>query len=150
MSVRILPAAAAAFLGCGLASAAAAADLTIAIDGLRSDRGEVKLCVFSAETSNKAVFPDCVTGRPVKQGSAIIRGGKVVVTYSGLKPGVYAVASIHDENGDGKLGTNMVGIPTEGIGVSNNPTLFGKPDFAKSAFEIAGNTRIAITAKYFF
>jgi len=149
MSLRILPAAVAAFLGCGFVHAAAA-DLTIAIDGLRSDQGEVKLCVFSAETSDKAAFPDCVTGRPVKQGNAIIRGGKVTVTYNGLKPGVYAVASIHDENGNGKLDTNFVGIPTEGIGVSNNPTLLGKPDFAKSAFEITGNTRIAIHAKYIF
>jgi uncharacterized protein (DUF2141 family) len=33
-----------------------------------------------------------------------------------IKPGKYAIAVIHDENCNGKLDTNMFGIPKEGYG----------------------------------
>ena len=79
----------------------------------------------------------------------IIGSGKATVTYYGLKDGVYAVAMIHDENANGKLDTNFIGIPTEGIGVSNNPRLTGAPGFDEAKFKISGNTAITITAKYF-
>lgn len=125
-----------------------AADLTITVDGLRNDLGQVLLCVFSAESSDKEAFPDCTKGRPVRQGKAAIAGGKVVVTYKGLKDGVYAVSAIHDENGDGALGANFVGIPTEGVGVSNNPRLMGKPHFDEARFTIKGKAAITLNAKY--
>jgi uncharacterized protein (DUF2141 family) len=128
---------------------ALAADLTITIQGLRSGQGAVALCVFSAELSDAKAFPDCDLGKPVKSQKSPIAGGKVVVTYKGLKDGVYAVAFIHDENGNGKLDTNFIGIPVEGLGVSNNPRLFGKPTFDDAKFTVSGNTAITIEAKYF-
>jgi uncharacterized protein (DUF2141 family) len=103
------------------ASLASAGELTITVDNLRRDQGQLLLCVFSAESSDSASFPDCVKGRPVRQSKAAIKVGKAVVSYSGLKDGVYAVAVIHDENGNGEIDTNFLGIPTEGVGVSNNP-----------------------------
>jgi uncharacterized protein (DUF2141 family) len=36
--------------------------------------------------------------------------------FSDIKPGKYAIAVIHDENCNGKLDTNMFGIPKEGYG----------------------------------
>lgn len=129
-------------------SNAHAADLTITVDDLRSDRGQVLLCVFSAESSDKASFPDCVHGHPVRQSKAVIASRKVVITYAGLKDGVYAVAAIHDENGNGQLDSNFLGIPAEGVGISTNPRLMGKPNFDQARFEIKGKTAITVSAKY--
>ncbi len=148
MTFRLAIAAAAAALYFSGLAQAAAADLTVTVENLRSNQGQVILCVFSAETSDKAAFPDCKKGRPVREGKAIIGGGKVVMTYTGLKDGVYAVAAIHDENGNGELDTNFLGIPTEGVGVSTNPRLMGKPQFDQAQFEIKGKTAITVTAKY--
>ena len=148
MNILLKTAATAATLLYFAHSHAFAADLTITIDSLRSNQGQVLLCVFSAESSDREAFPDCVKGRPVRQGKAVIAGGKVVVTYKGLKDGVYAVAAIHDENGNGELDTNFLGIPTEGIGISNNPRLLGKPEFGEARFEIKGATTITVSAKY--
>ena len=149
MIYRLATAMAAAIFCYGIASAATpAAELTITLENLRSDQGQVMICVFSAESSAIDAFPDCVKGRPVRKGNAAIRGGKAVVSYSGLKDGVYAVAAIHDENGNGELDTNFLGIPTEGVGVSNNPRLFGKPHFPDARFEIKGKTAIAVSVKY--
>jgi uncharacterized protein (DUF2141 family) len=130
-------------------SSSSAADLTITIKGLRNSQGNVSLCVFSADGSVTNVFPDCESGKPIKAQKAAISGGEVVVTYKGLKDGIYAVAMIHDENGNGKLDTNFLGIPIEGLGVSNNPTLFGKPSFDEAKFNLRGNSSITIVAKYF-
>ncbi len=140
-------AAAALLCSCGL-SRAAAAELTVTIDNLRSDQGQLLLCVFSAESSDREAFPDCTKGRPVRQSKESIRGGKVIVAYKGLKDGIYAVAAIHDENGNGALDTNFLGIPSEGICISNNPRLLGKPVFDEARFEIKGKTAITVSAKY--
>ncbi len=141
-------AAAAATFCCFNLSQVIAADLTITIDSLRSNQGQILLCVFSAESSDREAFPDCTKGHPVRKSNLVIGGGKVVVTYKGLKDGVYAVAAVHDENGNGELDTNFLGIPTEGVGISTNPRLMGKPHFGDAQFEIKGKTAITVNAKY--
>jgi len=125
-----------------------ASDLTVTAGNLRNDRGQVLICVFSAESSNAAAFPDCDKGRAVRTAKAAIAGGKVVITFNGLKDGVYAVAIVHDENANGQLDTNFLGIPAEGVGVSTNPRVFGKPSFEQGQFSVKGNTAITIETKY--
>lgn len=149
MIFRFILAAAAAALSYGSSQSALAADLTITINSLRNDNGQVLLCLFSAETSDKKAFPDCEKGKPIRSQKAAIAGGKVLVTYYGLKDGEYAIAMIHDENANGKLDTNFVGIPTEGLGVSNNPRLTGAPGYDEAKFKVSGKTTVTITAKYF-
>lgn len=54
-----------------------------------------------------------------------------------LPPGRYAVAILHDENDNGRLDTNFLGIPVEGYGVSNNPKpRFRAPRFHEAVFEL--------------
>jgi uncharacterized protein (DUF2141 family) len=127
---------------------AEASDLTITIESLRNNQGQIFLCVFSAETSDKAAFPDCEKGKAIRSQKIIAGTGNTVVTFYGLKDGEYAVAMIHDENGNGKLDTSIIGIPTEGIGVSNNSRLIGSPSYDAAKFNINGNTAITITTKY--
>ena len=38
-----------------------------------------------------------------------------------LPPGTYAASVLHDENGNGQMDMNLIGIPKEGYGVTNNP-----------------------------
>ncbi|HEY0960497.1 MAG TPA: DUF2141 domain-containing protein [Novosphingobium sp.] len=46
------------------------------------------------------------------------------------RPGIYALALYHDENGNQKIDRSGIGLPTEGFGFSNNPsTLAGIPSF---------------------
>jgi uncharacterized protein (DUF2141 family) len=50
-----------------------------------------------------------------------------------IPPGTYALAVIHDENMDGKLGTNWMGVPTEGYGFSDD----AKASMSAPSFEAA-------------
>lgn len=127
---------------------AVASDLTITIENLRNNKGQLFLCVFSKESSDTAAFPDCEKGKPVRTQKILPGSGNTVVTFYGLKDGEYAVAMIHDENNNGKLDTSFIGIPTEGIGVSNNSRLLGSPSYNYAKFNINGDTAITIIAKY--
>lgn len=62
-----------------------------------------------------------------------------------LPAGTYAVSVYEDLNGNHKLDHNLIGIPREPVGASNNPKgRFGAPRFAECAFEL-GRTGKTIT-----
>lgn len=118
--------------------------LAVKVKGLRNDRGNVAVALFD---SAKA-FPDqarAVTGKVVAPSK-----GEALVIFEGLSPGLYAVAVLHDENANGKMDFNLIGIPTEGYGFSNDASApFGPPSFEAAAFRLRVDAgEIAITAKY--
>lgn len=55
----------------------------------------------------------------------------------------YAIAILHDENSNGKMDTNLFGIPREGYCVSNDAkgSTFGPPKFADAAFTLSEATK---------
>lgn len=55
-----------------------------------------------------------------------------------IPQGTYAIAVVHDENMNGKLDTNKLGVPTEGFGFSNEPKVFGAPSFSAARFYYDG------------
>jgi uncharacterized protein (DUF2141 family) len=120
--------------------------LNVRVDGLKSQKGQVCLTIFSSSKG----FPD--NGKRASQAQCIrIAATPQTVTFSNLKPGNYAIAVIHDANNDGALNRNVIGIPTEGFGFSNNPVIrTGPPKFGESAVLVAGpNTDIQIKLQYF-
>ena len=57
-------------------------------------------------------------------------------------------AILHDEDGDGKLKRNVIGIPSEGVGMTGKPLGNRAPKFAEAVIEIQGNQNREITLKY--
>jgi uncharacterized protein (DUF2141 family) len=71
--------------------------------------------------------------------------GDLKIVIQDLPAGNYAIASYHDENGNGKLDTNALGMPEEGYGFSNDARgTFGPPKFSEAVFEFDGKTDKAI------
>jgi uncharacterized protein (DUF2141 family) len=69
-------------------------------------------------------------------------------TFSNLEPGNYSVAAVHDENSNGKLDKNFVGVPSEGYGVSNNKTYaLSSPKWDESIFTIAASESKTLQVK---
>lgn len=69
-------------------------------------------------------------------------------TFSGLAAGRYAVAVVHDENGNGKLDTNFLGIPTEGWGTTNNvKPLMSAPSFEESKVQLPARGRLVLKVR---
>lgn len=70
--------------------------------------------------------------------------------FTDIPPGTYAIAVIHDENMNGELDTNWMGIPKEGYGFSNtNIGELGAPAFSAASFHYdAQNLNLTIKLKY--
>jgi uncharacterized protein (DUF2141 family) len=61
--------------------------------------------------------------------------------FEDIPPGTYALAVVHDENMNGKLDTNWLGVPQEGYGFSNDvKALLGAPPFSAASFQYDGGT----------
>lgn len=64
-----------------------------------------------------------------------IENNQVIVVVDSLAYGEYAVRVFHDENKNGKLDTNFLGIPSEDYGYSNDASgWFGPPSWEKAKF----------------
>jgi uncharacterized protein (DUF2141 family) len=113
------------------ATPAISASIDLAITGLRSEKGNVLVCL----STNPKYFPDCgkdATARKLKVAAA--RAGNIQI--DGVKPGTYAVALIHDENANGKMDMRLF-LPREGFGFSRNPKIrMGPPKFESSQFTV--------------
>jgi uncharacterized protein (DUF2141 family) len=119
-----------------------AKDVTITVTGVRNAKGRIAALVFS----NEKGFPDVVKAA-AHQAQIPAKAGTVVLKFSGVPAGRYAVSILHDEDGDGKLATNFIGIPREGVGISNG---FGdsRPKFAKSLTDIKPGDNLTIALRY--
>jgi uncharacterized protein (DUF2141 family) len=103
--------------------------LTIIVTGLENDDGEVLIAVSNSRENyegNDSVF----VGVNVK-----IENKKIEYIFEELPFGEYAIKLFHDENMDGELDSNFLGIPTEDYGFSNNARgTFGPADYDDAKF----------------
>ena len=122
---------------------AGAADISLTLQGVRSDQGQVKLMLFEREEG----FRKEDKARQVLVLPAVKGDSKA--TFLGLPPGRYAVVAYHDENADGKLNLRFGMFPKEGYGLSNNLKPSGPPKFKDAAFELpSGGMQSAIQLAY--
>ena len=117
-----------------------AADFSIEVRGVRSADGRVYVAVHGPES--KDTFPSGDTVSGLREPARI---GTLRFVVNGLPAGRYAVKAFHDENDNGELDTNLVGIPSEGYGFANDPsTTFGPPDFEEAAVTVGETSAIAV------
>jgi len=103
--------------------------LNIKISGFENDKGD---CWFALDNSER-----------VYEGKDSVFIGKILsiinrsvyLRIDSLEYGYYAIKVFHDENCNGILDKNFLGIPTEDYGYSNNVSgWFGPPDWGKAKF----------------
>jgi uncharacterized protein (DUF2141 family) len=107
----------------------------VEIDGLRNDKGKVVCSLYSSADG----FPK-EADKAKSHVSASITDKRAVCEFMGIAPNAtYAISVFHDENSNGKLDTNFMGIPREGVGASNGAKgHFGPPKFDAAAFRFQG------------
>lgn len=124
----------------------ATGDLTVIVKNIRNNKGQIGLSLFRTADGfpnhrEKSVISVFI---PAKIGST-------EYTFKNIQADTYATAVFHDENSDGKINSNFIGIPKEGVGVSNKAKgSFGPPKFddAKFSFNPPAQT-ITISLTYF-
>lgn len=115
----------------------------VEVNGVRDARGHVLVAVCDRQE---------FLGRHCRlNGSAEARPGSVLVRVAGVPPGTYAVQAWHDENDNGRIDRDLLGIPREGIGFSRDaPVRFGPPSFGDAQFDVGdGGGRTRLKLRYF-
>lgn len=107
----------------GCLGPASATWLSIAVEPVRSSAGHITLTLYPDDSARflKPMGSLYVVKIPA-------RAGLTQACLFVPAPGVYGLAAYHDANANGQIDRNGLGIPKEGFGFSNNPTiLFSAP-----------------------
>jgi uncharacterized protein (DUF2141 family) len=89
--------------------------ITASILNLRSDQGNVSCSLYASE-EGFPTKPEKAVARKVVR----ISSKQATCVFDDVAAGSYAISAMHDENGNGKLDENFLGMPTEGYGASRD------------------------------
>ena len=113
---------------------------------IRNSTGTVDCALFESATGFPVEFLLSATNVMVIK----VRKTQARCDFEDIPPGTYALAVIHDENMNGKLDVNALGVPKEGYGFSNDvKAWFGAPSFEAASFKYDGrNLDLTIAMHY--
>lgn len=128
------------------AAPAHAGEVVITVTDLRNTKGVVRACM----TARDDVFPKCIKD-PDSHRVVVAAGETIEIRFTGVKPGRYAIALLHDENNNGKADRAAGMMPKEGYGFSRDaPVRMSPPKFRDAVFDHGENTqRLTIKMRYF-
>ena len=120
-------------------------EIVIRISGLRNNNGIIRALLFNTSDGFPANHKNSFALKNVRT-----ENDSVLFVFSDIPYENYAVSVLHDENENGKLDTNWIGLPKEGVGVSNNvKSKFGPPKFEDAKFKLNSKTiNLTITINY--
>jgi len=126
------------------ASTLIASDITVEVTKLSNTNGKLSIGLYNKNDDTFAKLSKQYRGVHLE-----INDSKIIYAFKNIPNGTYAIAVIHDENDNGKLDKNFLGIPKEGYGFSNNirPT-FRSANFEESKFELNDDKSITIEIGY--
>jgi len=122
------------------------AGIQVTIPNIENSTGVVACALFESPAGFPTEFLHSATNITMIK----IRDTQARCNFLDVPPGTYALAVIHDENMDGKLGTNFLGAPTEGYGFSNGAKAsMSAPSFEAASFPYDGqNLDLTIRLTY--
>jgi len=109
----------------------------VTVKGADSNDGKMFIALYNTEAN----FLDKI----YKGTKSEISNNQCSITFEDIPEGVYAVSVFHDENDNGKMDTNFMGIPKEDYGCSNDASGFmGPPKWRDAKFQLKENKSIII------
>ena len=118
--------------------------LTIRIQNIEVIKGNIRIGVFNS--SEKFLKQ----GATFKNYIIAVKNTIETIIINDLPKGDYAFILYHDQNSDGKLNQNFIGIPKEPFGFSNNvKPKFAKPTFEECKFLLAEDRVLRVNLAYF-
>ena len=120
-----------------LAPVAQAGPLTVTLENIQKQSGEIRLGIYDADGYDSGA---AISGADVAADAATVS-----VTVEGLAPGEYGIKLYHDVNGDGQMNTNPFGMPTEPFAFSNNAVgRFGPAKWDAAKFEVTAEGAVQV------
>ena len=120
------------------AAAAPTGVITAVITNPRSNKGYMGCALYRG--------PDGFPSKPKKRfdkDNGKFKKNRAVCVFKNVPKGEYAIAVVHDENGNKKFDRNFMGIPKEGWGASGNPGFrLGPPRYKDCKFKFNGKAKV--------
>lgn len=112
-------------------AAPAPAHLTVRIENIPEGGGALMIQIVDSEAAFRDQAP------PIASLILPASGATLEFTTTALPAGSYALRVMHDRNGNQELDSNLVGMPTEPWGFSNDAAgNFGPPGWDDARFEL--------------
>jgi uncharacterized protein (DUF2141 family) len=116
------------------------ARLGLRIANLRNNTGLVGCALFASEQG----FPKDETSASQTRRCPVVNK-QALCAFEAVAAGTYAAVCFHDENANGRLDTGFLGIPTEGVAVSNDAEGFmGPPKWEDARFHFTGQDSVLV------
>ncbi|ABE56331.1 conserved hypothetical protein [Shewanella denitrificans OS217] len=112
--------------------------LNLVVDNIPKHTGQLMIQIFDSKEkydSGRGAFISALT--PVTQ-------TRHEIVFSQLPTADYAVRIVHDENGNGSLDVNFLGVPLEGYGFSNDAGSLGPASFEDAKVGIDSDIELII------
>jgi uncharacterized protein (DUF2141 family) len=102
---------------------------------IQNNTGNIGCALFDSPEG----FPQEFLRYAIRMDVLKIKGTQASCHFVNVPPGTYALAIIHDENMNGKLDENWMGVPQEGYGFSNKAEAgLSAPSFEAAEFSYQG------------
>jgi uncharacterized protein (DUF2141 family) len=118
----------------------------VTILNIRNSTGTVDCALFDSPNG----FPVDVLRSAMRLVAMKVPDTEARCDLENVRSGTYALVVLHDENMNGKLDTNWLGLPRKGYGFSKDvKATFGAPSFSDASFPYDGQTlEMTITLRY--
>jgi uncharacterized protein (DUF2141 family) len=111
--------------------------LTVTISSIKNNTGKLTAEVYNS----KGQF----LKKAFKTNATVIKNNSAIVVFNDLPKSEYTVMVYHDENNNGKLDKNFIGMPKEAVACSNNAKGFmGPPKYEDAKFSLVADSKITI------
>ena len=120
--------------------------ISVTIKDIKTSNGQILMGIYKDDVS----FEKEIAYKKVQAFKTKISNGTLVVEVK-LEPGKYGFSLLDDENFNGKMDYNFIGIPKEGFGFSNYYHIgLTKPKLNSFEFEVIENknTKVEVKMKY--
>ena len=104
--------------------------IEVTVAGVSSGKGHVILMLY-----HKAEGFPSEPSKAYKRTSIPAKKGDMDFVFANLPANTYALLVVHDENSNGEMDKNFIGMPKERVGASNQSRL-GRPSFERSKFAL--------------
>jgi len=104
--------------------------ISVEVTNIKSNEGNILVGLFDSEKN--------FLNSSLKSNKVKAKEGEINVSFENVPAGTYSVSVIHDENDNGELDSNFLGIPNEPYGISmDGKNMFGPPSYEKAKFELS-------------
>lgn len=120
--------------------------LIVKVEAVSPRGGNLRAALYD-RTSYEGHYADPVADRVVNAVAP-----ETIVEFDGVAPGTYAIKMFQDINRNGQFDMNVIGLPREPFGFSNDARpLFDQPSFDEAKFAIGdGRRRVIIRLRQWF